>query len=229
MVYKTISLGGSLIFGEEGINTSYYTRFCELLKKREDLGYIIVVGGGRLARQAINAGRDFGLDSDELDELGIQATHFNAKLLYYLLRRSGISAYYSENPDRETGGSIKMNKVIVTAGTTHGHTTDEVATDMAYKYGDNTVVNVTKTGGIYTEDPTKFPEAKLIEVVRGSELLEKWGREHVPGQSKPFDVIAIDKALENKTTVHIIGENIEDLEKALFEGTGYTGTKIIPY
>ena len=35
-IYKTISLGGSLIWSEDGINTNYYTRFCEVLGKRED-------------------------------------------------------------------------------------------------------------------------------------------------------------------------------------------------
>jgi len=219
-----------LIWGTEGINTDYYTRFCELLKRDiDDIRYIIVVGGGQIARQVISAGKDFNLESDELDELGIEATHFNAKLLYYLLRKSDIFAYYSEHPDRETRGSINMNRVIVTGGTTHGHTTDEVAVDMTHKYGDNTVVNVTKIGGIYTDDPNKSKDAELIEVVKASELLKKWGREHVPGASKPFGVAALDRALSSNTIIHVIGEDISNLEKALFEGTGYSGTKIIPY
>lgn len=231
MVYKTISLGGSLIWRDDGINTEYYTRFCELLKRsgHDDIRYIIVVGGGQLARQVIRAGKDFDLEPDELDELGIDATHFNAKLLYYLLRKSGIAAYYSEHPDRETKGSIEMNRVIVVGGTTHGHTTDEVAVQMAHKYGDNTVVNVTKAGGVYTEDPSTHPNATILEVARASDLLDKWGREHVPGENKPFGVAALEKALEYRSTIHVVGERIEDLEKALFEGYGYKGTKIIPY
>jgi len=166
MVYKVISLGGSLIWSANGINTDYYTKFCNFLSKKDHIKFIIVVGGGQLVRNVIKAGKEFGLDDDELDVLGIQGTHFNARLLYYLLRKSGLDAYYSEFIDRETKGSIEMFDIIATGGTAPGRTTDGVAVELANKYGDNTVVNITSIAGVYTNDPKIDSNAKFYPLLR---------------------------------------------------------------
>jgi len=228
MTYKIISLGGSLIWSSSGINIDYYTKFCKFLCKKDHIKFIIVVGGGQLARDAIKAGKEFGLDDDELDVLGIESTQFNARLLYYLLRKSGLDAYYSGFIDRETKGSIEMFDVIITGGTTPGRTTDGVAVELAHKYGDHTVVNVTNIGGVYTDDPKKDVNAKVLSVVNASRLLEDWGKEHIPGSNKPFGITGLKKALETKTTVHVIGDNIEDLRNILLKDGDFSGTKIIP-
>jgi uridylate kinase len=228
MTYKVISMGGSLIWTPDGINIDYYTKLCKFLCQKDHTKFIIVVGGGQLVRNVIKAGKEFGLDDDELDLLGIEGTHFNARLLYYLLRKSGLDAYYSEFIDRETKGSIQMFDIIVTGGTIPGRTTDDVAVDLAHKYGDHTVVNISSVGGIYTNDPKEDTNAKIIPVIKSTDLLKKWGEKHIPGSNKPFGTTAIKKALETKTAVFVVGNNISDLKNALLKGEDFSGTKILP-
>ncbi|MBL7169848.1 MAG: hypothetical protein ISS48_02420 [Candidatus Aenigmarchaeota archaeon] len=228
MAYKVISLGGSLIWSPNGINIDYYTKFCKFLCQKDHIKFIIVVGGGQLVRNIIKAGKEFGLDDDELDVLGIEGTQFNARLLYYLLRKSGLDAYYSEFIDRETKGSIEMFDVIITGGTTPGRTTDCVAVELADKYGDHTVVNITNIGGVYTNDPKKDTNAKILPLIKASKLLEDWGEEHIPGANRPFGITGLKKALETRTTVYVTGDSIKDLRNILLKGKDFSGTKIIP-
>ena len=83
-------------------------------------------------------------------------------------------------------------------------------------------------GGIYDDDPAKNESATLIRMIKASELIKVWGTEHTPGSNKPIGVKTVEEALEKNVKVHIVGEDIGDLRRALFEREGYRGTLIIP-
>ena len=52
---------------------------------------IIVAGGGNIARHYISHARSSGADESTLDELGIEISRLNAKLLIYALKQKAYS------------------------------------------------------------------------------------------------------------------------------------------
>ena len=52
---------------------------------------IVVAGGGNIARHYISHARSSGADESTLDELGIEISRLNAKLLIYALKNKAYS------------------------------------------------------------------------------------------------------------------------------------------
>ncbi len=78
----TISLGGSIINPGQ-IDKQFLEEFTRMIKELIPLHrFIIVCGGGSVARQYIN-GLPIGLTEGERDYMGIAATWLNAQLLSY--------------------------------------------------------------------------------------------------------------------------------------------------
>ena len=73
------------IFGVENIKLlKDYARF--LVKMSKSYQPIIITGGGKIARHYISHARSSGADESTLDELGIEISRLNAKLLIYALK-----------------------------------------------------------------------------------------------------------------------------------------------
>ena len=73
------------IFGVENIKLlKDYARF--LVKISKSYQPIIIAGGGKIARHYISHARSSGADESTLDELGIEISRLNAKLLIYALK-----------------------------------------------------------------------------------------------------------------------------------------------
>ena len=73
------------VFGVENIKIlKDYARFLVKLSKTHQP--IVVAGGGKIARHFISHARSSGADESTLDELGIEISRLNAKLLIYALK-----------------------------------------------------------------------------------------------------------------------------------------------
>lgn len=171
------------------------------------------MGGGNVARNYIKAAADCGIDKQGQDMLGIEATRLNAMLFALILARNGLRSINVRNIFEVHPYFLEQYQVIVTVGTIPGHTTDRVAVQCASKFYSDSVINVTEVGYIYDKDPKKHSDAKVIERVKGSELINKWGLEHRPGMNLPIEPRAVQEALEHKIKIYVIGQFIEDLEK----------------
>ena len=66
-----------------------YARF--LAKVSKTYQPIIIAGGGKIARHYISHARSSGVDESTLDELGIEISRLNAKLLIYALKGKAYS------------------------------------------------------------------------------------------------------------------------------------------
>ena len=66
-----------------------YARF--LIKVSKTHQPIVIAGGGKIARHYINHARSSGIDESTLDELGIEISRLNAKLLIYALKGKAYS------------------------------------------------------------------------------------------------------------------------------------------
>ncbi|MDI6654509.1 MAG: UMP kinase [Candidatus Hydrothermarchaeota archaeon] len=203
-----ISIGGSIIASP--INPDYIKKFSALLTKLRSEGYkpMVVVGGGRLAREYIAAAKELGASDDYCDEIGIATTRMNAMLL--------VSAL----------GSNASKNIQVTGGIKPGQTTDAVAAELAGKCKAKLLVIATNVAGVYDSDPNKNPSAKKFDSLTSEQLLKIVGREYHPGLAAVIDPIAAKIIHRNKIkTIVIDGRKLKNIENAI-KGKRHGGTVI---
>ncbi len=223
-----VSIGGSILVpGDDDL--SYIQALTEVLKKvAQTKRLIIVVGGGKLARNYQSMARGLGAGNTFLDEIGIAATRLNAKLLM-----SGLGhlchPIVVETLD-EAAEAIRDSRIIVAGGTHPGHTTDAVTAMMAEKLRADVFINATSVDGVYTSDPNKDPEAKRIETISYAKLLEivapYAGK---PGANVVMDPLAVKVLARSKMTSYVVkGRDLDNLKLALEGSTDVHGTVINP-
>ncbi len=151
---------------------------------------VVVAGGGENARMYIATARKLGGDESTCDLLGIQLTRANAELLRLaigLTASSKIPTTLSDLPHLAGSG-----KAVVMGGLQPGQSTNAVAALAAEITRAEILVNGTDVDGVYTEDPKKYPKAKLIRFVHVDKLLT-WamGGEVFAGRYELLDPLAI--------------------------------------
>jgi uridylate kinase len=217
-----ISLGGSLVVPNE-INIKFLSLFKNIIEKKikENKKFIIIVGGGKTARNYQNAAKALTKVTDEdLDWLGIHATRINAHLLLTIFRKY---AYFRiiKNPKEKI--SFK-EKILIAAGWKPGFSTDYDAVLLAKTYGSDTIINLTNVDYVYDKDPNKFKDAKPFKEISWKDYLKLIEQKWIPGMSAPFDPIASKLAQKFKFKVIILnGRKLKNLENYLanksFKGT----------
>lgn len=217
--YKRVllKLTGEL-FGEKngrGINfTSYDKIASEITRIWKDSGVdlAIVVGGGNIFR-----GRERATKVDEAtaDYMGMLATVINGMALQEALERSGaptrmMTAFEIKSvaePYIRRRAIRHMEKgriVIFTAGTgSPFFTTDSGAALRAVEINCDVILKASGVDGIYSDNPSKNPKAKLYKNISYQEALEK----HL----EVMDATAF--ALCQKHKMPIIVFNIKDLSR----------------
>lgn len=224
-----ISVGGSLIVTEKGINTEFLSNLNSFIRdqiaKHPQRQFFLVSGGGVIARHYRDAGRKVvghELTRDDLDYLGIHATKLNAHLVRtifrdiahpYILKHYEIIRKVSE-------------PVVIAAGWRPGWSTDYCALLLCEDYDVSTVINLSNIKQVYDKDPKKFPDAKPIDHVKWRDFRKIVGDEWTPGLNMPFDPIAAKKADELGAKVVVLhGEDFSNIEK-YFTGKQFVGTVI---
>ena len=230
-----IALGGSLLYKDSTVELkSWKEELIDLIRDVIGLGMkiVIVVGGGKLARENIIVAKNQGISEKfELDLVGIKATRKNARDILELFSNANISINQKIPKDIVDGVSCFNNsKVIVMGGTVPGHTTDAVAIRMGKELKSKMVIIATNVTHVYTSDPKSNSNASPIESMTLEELgvLSGVGMEIRPGSSFAVDPVGVGIAIESNLPLAILdGSNIENLRKAIcgdvFEGTLVSG------
>ncbi|MDP3726710.1 MAG: UMP kinase [bacterium] len=224
-----ISVGGSLIVPNGGIDTDFLSKLNsfvrEQLAQNQKRQFFLVTGGGSTARHYRDAGRKVighELTRDDLDWLGIHATKFNAHLIRtifrdiahpYIIKHYEIIRKVSE-------------PVVVAAGWKPGWSTDYDAVLLCEDYNVKTIVNLSNISQVYNKDPNKFQDAKPINKISWIEFQKLVGDEWIPGMHAPFDPVAAQKAQELGIKVVVLnGKDFENIRK-YFRGEKFVGTVI---
>ena len=217
-----ISLGGSLVVPNE-INIKFLSLFKNIIEKKikENKKFIIIVGGGKTARNYQKAAKALTKASNEdLDWLGIHATRINAHLLLTIFRKY---AYFRiiKNPKEKINFK---EKILIAAGWKPGFSTDYDAVLLAKTYNSDTIINLTNVDYVYDKDPNKFKFAKPFKEISWKDYLKLIEQKWIPGMSAPFDPIASKLAQKFKFKVIILnGRKLKNLENYLanknFKGT----------
>jgi uridylate kinase len=219
-----ISLGGSLVVPNE-INTKFLSLFKNIIEKKikENKKFIIIVGGGKTARNYQNAAKALTkVSNEDLDWLGIHATRINAHLLLTIFRKYAHFRII-KNPKEKI--SFK-EKILIAAGWKPGFSTDYDAVLLAKTYGSDTIINLTNVDYVYDKDPKKFKSAKPFKEISWKDYLKLIEQKWIPGMSAPFDPIASKLAQKFKFKVIILnGRKLKNLENYL-ANKNFTGTII---
>lgn len=219
-----ITIGGSIIIKE--YNHQMFRDYAELLKElHKEHELYVVVGGGKPAREYIKVARDLDGGEANCDEIGINVTRINAKLLIMAL---GDEAY----PVVPTNFNKAMeyattNKIVVMGGTEPAHSTDAVGSILGEFVKADLVINLTSVDGLYDKDPNKYDDAQLYKEVTASKMMEYLSDKDVKaGTYEFFDKTAIQMIKRSGIkTVIVNGNTPENLLRAFNEDIG---TRIIP-
>ena len=199
-----------------------YARF--LAKVSKTYQPIIIAGGGKIARHYISHARSSGVDESTLDELGIEISRLNAKLLIYALKGKA----YSHPPTslKEAQQAVESGLIVVAGGLHPGQSTNGTAALIAEKTNAEQFINATDVDGIYDSDPNKNKKAKLFKQIEIKNLKKMLIHEDsVAGGYDLMDIVALKIIERSKIKTRVIRSDIKNLEKAI-KGQA-TGTEII--
>ena len=220
-----ISLGGSLVWKNDEIDTGYLKKFRKLvLNLSKKYRVVIVVGGGTLARYFNKSAKilNKSVTNRELDWMGIKATKVNAELIRIMF---DSKAFY-KIIDKPTTVIEKDAGIFVAGGWKPGATSDNMAVNLAVRFKAQLVINLTNISRVYTADPKKNKMAKPLSQISWVEFLKITGTKYVAGGNWPFDPIASLYAYNNGLSVAVIeGHRFDEVNKLLKEEP-FVGTLI---
>ena len=185
---------------------------------------VVIAGGGKIARHYITHARSSGADESTLDELGIEVSRLNARLLIYALKDKA----YPHPPTTltEVRHAADTGLIIVAGGLHPGQSTNGTAALIAEKIGAVEFLNATDVDGIYDSDPNKNTKAKKFKRIELNELRRLLVREDsVAGGYDLMDIVALKVIERSKIKTRVLKADISTLEKAI-KGQS-VGTEII--
>lgn len=220
-----LSLGGSVLVRDDE-DESYIRRLAKMLiGLASEHRIYVVTGGGRIARYYIRTARAFGADERCLDEMGIEVTRMNARLLAIALGEHSCR----EIP-KDYEGAAKLGRshsIVVMGGVEPGITTDAVSAKLAERVKADRLVNATSVDGAYTADPNKDRNATRIPKMSHAELVKLVGSSPLgAGPNVVFDPTGAAVLQKCKIALAIVnGRDLPTLKNAI-EGKKFDGTLV---
>ncbi len=217
-----IKLSGR-IFGMDNVKVlKDYASF--LVKISKICQPIVVAGGGNIARHYISHARSSGADESTLDELGIEISRLNAKLLIYALKNKA----YSHPPTtlQEVKHAVDDGLIVVTGGLHPGQSTNGTAALIAEKIKAEQFINATDVDGVYDRDPNKYQKSKKFKRIEIKNLKNMLVHEDsIAGGYDLMDIVALKIIERSKIKTRIIKADLKIIEKAI-KGSD-VGTKLV--
>ena len=221
-----VSIGGSVLLRDPG-DREYVESLADLLRSvGKSLPLVVTTGGGRVAREYIRLGRDLGLTEVELDELGIEVTRLNARLL--AARVGPPTPAHPPTTVALAVHELARASPVILGGTEPGHTTDGVAALLAERLRAARLVNATDVDGLYDADPRRHPDARRIPRLSWPEFRKRVlaATSGEAGQNYLFDRLGADTLARARIPLAIVqGRDLANLERAI-RGRTFVGSRI---
>jgi len=217
------SLGGSIIIPEQ-VNSLYLREFKKIiLKHTKEYKFIIVCGGGSIARKYIHALKQEGINTFFQSFAGISATRMNARFMSY---------FFNKNPEigiphtLETLEKYLKKEDIVFCGALEykqNQTSDSTAATIAMHFKTE-FINLTNVEGLHDRNPFEFKNAKFIPKITWKEFYKMAiKKKFSQGQHFVLDQTAAKIIMKHKIPTYILGKRLKELENVLnkkkFKGT----------
>ena len=214
-----ISLGGSLVVPDR-IDINFLKKFRSAVRRYSKHKIVIVVGGGRIARDYIHV---LGNKDERVRSLiGMEATRLNALLVSKFLDNEIV-------PDsmRELKKLLRRKNLVVCSslGYKEGMTSDGTAADIARNIKGDMLINMTNVKGLYNKDPRKFKNARFISEIGFEDFLKMAEKvRYEPGQHFVLDQIAA-RTIKRYKIKTVILQRVKNLEMCL-KGKRFVGTVV---
>ena len=225
MLRVVLKVGG-FAFSTEGRTEPLISEYVKLLKQlAKEHQFVVVTGGGSIARAYIQIARDMRVPESLCDQLGILVSRLNARLVV-----DGLSdSAYPEIPTTvaELGRFFASGKLVAMGGLQPGHSTNAVAAIAAETIKADLFLNATDVDGVYTSDPSEDASAKHLDEVNVNKLTEILAHNEMnAGDYDLMDPIALRIIQRSHIpTVILDGRNLANVTKALHGER--TGTRIL--
>ena len=220
-----LSLGGSLIIPDE-INMKYLRDFKKIIFKNiKNYKFIVVCGGGSIARKYISALREVGMNETFQSFAGISATRMNARFMSYFFRQNqerGIP-----HKMRELKRYVKKFDVVFCGALEYKphQTSDSTAAEIANAFR-CFFINLTDVPGLYDKNPKEHKDAKFIPEISWKDFNKIVDKiKFKPGQHFVLDQTASKMIMKNRIKTYILGKDMKQLDN-LLNGKKFKGTII---
>ncbi len=219
-----LSLGGSQIIPDD-VNLKYLNEFKKVvLKNKKNYKFIVVCGGGSLARKYIFALKLSGKNENFQSFAGISATRTNARFMNYFF---GIDPEQGiPHTMKSVKEYIKKREIIFCGALEYkpNQTSDSTAAEIARVFNAE-FVNLTNVKGLHDKNPKEHKDAKFFPKITWKDFNEMANKIiFKPGQHFVLDQTAAKMILKNKTPTYII-ESPKELDN-LLNGKKFVGTRI---
>ena len=175
---------------------------------------IVVAGGGKIARHYITHARTSGADESTLDELGIEISRLNAKLLIYALK--GRAYPHPPTTLQEMRHAVDDGLIVVAGGLHPGQSTNGTAALIAEKVNAEQFLNATDVDGVYDMDPNRYKKAKKFKSVELKSLRNMLVHEDsVAGGYDLMDILALKIIERSRIKTKIVRADTKSIEKAI--------------
>ncbi|MBI3620002.1 UMP kinase [Candidatus Roizmanbacteria bacterium] len=224
-----ISVGGSLIIPNGGIDADFLAKLNAFIRKEvaEGRRFILSAGGGRTARHYRDAGKAVvgNMSDEDLDWIGVHATRLNGHLLRTIFQDIAHPRII-ENYEKKLVNW--KEPIVIGAGWKPGWSTDYCAVLLAKEYNSNIIINLSNIDGVYDKDPRQYKDAKIIKKMTWEEMEKLVPTAWKPGTNSPFDPVATQLAKKfNLTVIVANGKDFQNIEK-IIAGDTFKGTVISP-
>ncbi len=220
-----ISLGGSLIVPEK-VDFKFLKKFREALRRHyAKYKFIIVCGGGTVARKYIAILKENKSSEKDLSLAGIMATRMNARVVMRLFGKEANDTLPMNM--NEVVSNLHKNSVVVCGALRYAEksTSDGTAAKLAHLLKAE-FINMTNIKGLYSSNPFIHKNAKFIPIIGWKEFEKMADKsKYQPGQHFVLDQQAAKIIKKNKIKTYIIGPNGSNLSKILNKKK-FTGTLI---
>ena len=156
-----ISLGGSLIVPKE-MNFPFLRKFKKILKSNyKNYKFVVVCGGGVIARKYIAVLKKEGKSKRELSLAGIRATRENAKFMIQFFGKE-TNAVLPTNM-KQVKSNLPKNSLVICGALRYSpkSTSDSTAAQLAKRLNTD-FINMTNVSGLHTSNPKTNQRAKFI-------------------------------------------------------------------
>ncbi|MEK6906652.1 MAG: hypothetical protein AABW81_03455, partial [Nanoarchaeota archaeon] len=185
--------------------------------------FVIVCGGGSIARKYIDALRNSGV-SEKLQSLsGISATRMNARFMNYLFNQD--AEYGIPHTAKALEEYIKKRDIVFCGALEYkpNQTSDSTSAEIA-KYFNTIFINLTNVQGLHDKNPLKYKNAKFIPEISWKEFHKiANGKKFKPGQHFVLDQSGSEIIMKNKIVTYIVGKDLKQFDNLLnnkkFKGT----------
>ena len=218
-----ISLGGSLIV-PNNINLELLLEFKRILNKhKSQYKFVVVTGGGSIARTYISALRNSSKSEFLQSMAGIAVTRMNARFLTYFFGKDANEGIPHDM--KHVSSLLKKNDVVFCGALRYApnQTSDATSAKLA-NYFKCDFINLTLVSGLYDKNPLEHKDAKFIPKISWKDFDSMIRKiKFSPGQHFVLDQVASKTILKNKITTYILGKDLVELDQLLsqkkFRGT----------